>query len=116
MHAQWLSCARLFVTPWLVGSSVCGISQARTLEWAAISFSWGSSRPRDRTLIPCVSSMSRQTLYYCVAWEAPKVCPGVSFSQGGLHTEFLLSETAGVCFNPHSSWLCSEILLGCSDL
>ena len=30
-------------------SSVHGISQARVLEWAAISFSRGSSWPRDRT-------------------------------------------------------------------
>ena len=30
-------------------SSVHGIFQARVLEWAAISFSRGSSRPRDRT-------------------------------------------------------------------
>ena len=32
------------------GSSVHGISQARILEWAAISFSRGASRPRDQTL------------------------------------------------------------------
>ena len=31
------------------GSSVLGISPARILEWVAISFSRGSSRPRDRT-------------------------------------------------------------------
>ena len=31
------------------GSSVHGILQARTLEWVAISFSTGSSGPRDRT-------------------------------------------------------------------
>ena len=30
-------------------SSVQGISQARTVEWVAISFSGGSSRPRDQT-------------------------------------------------------------------
>ena len=30
------------------GSSVCGISQARILEWVAISFSRGSSPPRDQ--------------------------------------------------------------------
>ena len=30
------------------GSSVHGIFQARVLEWVAISFSRGSSRPRDR--------------------------------------------------------------------
>ena len=29
------------------GSSVHGISQARLLEWVSISFSRGSSRPRD---------------------------------------------------------------------
>ena len=33
------------------GSSVHGILQARILEWVAISFSRGSSRPRDRTPI-----------------------------------------------------------------
>ena len=35
----------------LPGSSVHGILQARILEWVAISFSRGSSRPRDRTQI-----------------------------------------------------------------
>ena len=33
------------------GSFVHGISQTRVLEWAAISFSKGSFRPRDQTLI-----------------------------------------------------------------
>ena len=33
------------------GSPVTGILQARTLEWVAISFSRGSSRPRDRTQV-----------------------------------------------------------------
>ena len=36
--------------------SVHGISQARTLEWVAISFSRGSSWPRDQTCVPCISS------------------------------------------------------------
>ena len=35
----------------LPGSSVHGIFQARVLEWVAISFSRGSSRPRDRTQV-----------------------------------------------------------------
>ena len=35
----------------LPGSSVHGISQARILEWGAISFSRGSSRPRDETQV-----------------------------------------------------------------
>ena len=35
----------------LPGSSVHGIFQARVLEWIAISFSRGSSRPRNRTWV-----------------------------------------------------------------
>ena len=41
---------RLFVRS-LSGSSVHGIFQARVLEWVAISFSRGSSQPRDRTWV-----------------------------------------------------------------
>ena len=33
------------------GSSIHGILQARILEWVALSFSRGSSRPRDRTQV-----------------------------------------------------------------
>ena len=33
------------------GSSVHGISQASILEWVAISFSRGSSQPRDQTQV-----------------------------------------------------------------
>ena len=36
------------------GSSIHGISQARILEWVAISYSRGSSRPRDQTHISCI--------------------------------------------------------------
>ena len=35
----------------LPSSSVHGILQARILEWVAISFSWGSTPPRDRTWV-----------------------------------------------------------------
>ena len=38
----------------LPGSSVHGIFQARILEWVAISFSRGSSQPRDRTQVSCI--------------------------------------------------------------
>ena len=37
------------------GSSVHGILQARILEWVTISFSKGSSQPRDQTLVPCIT-------------------------------------------------------------
>ena len=36
------------------GPSVHGTSQARVLEWVAISYSRGSSGPRDRTCISCI--------------------------------------------------------------
>ena len=44
-------------------SSVHGIFQSRILEWVAISFSRGSSQPRDQTRVSCVSSIGSQTLY-----------------------------------------------------
>ena len=48
------------------GSSVHGISQARILQWVAISFSRGSSWPKDQTQ---VSYTGRQVLYCWVTWE-----------------------------------------------
>ena len=39
----------------LPGSSVHGIFQARVLEWVAISFSRGSSRPRVWTPVSCIA-------------------------------------------------------------
>ena len=51
-----LSRVRLFATPWTVAySSIHGILQARILEWVAISFSKGSSRPRDRTWVSSIA-------------------------------------------------------------
>ena len=47
----------------LPGSSVHGILQARILEWVAISFSRGSSWPRDQTCIPCIGSDSLPLSY-----------------------------------------------------
>ena len=38
-----------------LGSSVHGISQETVLEWVAISYSRGSSLPRDRACISCIS-------------------------------------------------------------
>ena len=37
------------------GSSVHGILQARILEWVAISFSRGSSQPRDWIQVSCIA-------------------------------------------------------------
>ena len=55
------------------GSSIHGISQARILEQVSISFSGGSSQPRDRTHISCVFCMGRQIVY---PWASrkPRIC------------------------------------------
>ena len=46
------------------GSSVHGIVLAMILKWVAIPSSRGSSQTGDRTLISCVSSISRWILYH----------------------------------------------------
>jgi len=46
----------------LTGSSVHGIFQARILEWSDISFSRGSSRPRNQTWVSCIVG-SRFTIW-----------------------------------------------------
>ena len=65
LHAQ--SCPTLYdpmsYSP--PGSSVHGISQARILEWVGISFSRGSSWPRDQT---CISCTGRWILYHCASY------------------------------------------------
>jgi len=46
------------------GSSVHGVSQ-RILEWDVISFSRGSSWPRDWTWVSCISCIGMRFLYHC---------------------------------------------------
>ena len=48
---------------------VCGILQARILEWVALPFSRGSSQPRDQTQVSCTTGG------FFTSWatkEAPK--------------------------------------------
>ena len=97
------------------GSSVHGILQARILEWAAISFSRGSSQPRDRTQVSYIAGrcfilwatreaiLSHRgslqidiffTLNFLSASDAllctisPKVCLQMSFSHVYFHLVF----------------------------
>ena len=51
------------------GSSVCGIFQARILEWVPISYSRGSSGPRDWIHISCASCTGSQIHYHCSFWD-----------------------------------------------
>ena len=52
------------------GSSVHGIFQAKILKCAGISFSRGSSRPRDGTRISCISCVGRQILFHSATWAS----------------------------------------------
>ena len=69
-------CAQLLSHVWFCdpvdlsppGSSFCGISQARILEWVASSLSRGSSWFRDKTQVSCIG---RQVLYCWATREAP---------------------------------------------
>ena len=53
-----------------LGSSVQRISQAKILEWAAISFFRGSSQPRNRTNVSCASCIAGGFLTCWVTGEA----------------------------------------------
>ena len=55
----------------LPDSSVTEIFQARILAWIAISYSMGSSWPRDWAHVSCVTCFSRWILYHSATWEAP---------------------------------------------
>ena len=60
------------------GFSVHGISQARILEWVAIFFSRGSSRPRNQNHISCTGN---QILYHWATREAPRGLRSHSWDQ-----------------------------------
>ena len=65
--------------------AVHGISQARILEWVAISFSRGSSRPRNRTLVSCISCIVRWFFTTSTTWEAQESCETGLCPQPGLY-------------------------------
>ena len=51
------------------GSSVCGILQAGILEWVAISYSRGSSQPRDQTPVSMSSALTGGFFTTIASWE-----------------------------------------------
>jgi len=98
---QSLSHVWLFATPWTAAHQAplsMGFFQARILEWVTISFSRGSSQPRDWTHVSCVSCTGRRILYYRATWEAPLI-----LSLSGQHAQlakmywWLFSFTHGWC-------------------
>ena len=88
---------------------VHGILQARILEWVAVFFSRGSSRPRNRTQVSCIAGKlftiwaTRDCLFLLVFWpHQPTVtCPfsilsSVSSDNTESHTDSLRG--TGLCF------------------
>ena len=118
MHVR--SCLTLcdpmdYSQPW---SSVHGVSQARTLEWFVISFSRGSSRPRDQTHMSCNSCTDRCGLYHCTTWDADECYslsnPGVTSPSWHLLTCLCHCLVSGRTW-PHLG-LCSTENTCCPDL
>ena len=62
------------------GSSVYGISQARILEWVAISSSRGSSQPRDRTHISCRWSPAWDRHIFFFYWLSHQGRPALEYA------------------------------------
>ena len=62
----------------LPGSSVHGISQARILEWVAISFSSGSSQPRNRTWVSCIG---RLTLHHWATYTSCQISGSIGLER-----------------------------------
>ena len=83
----------------LPGSSVHGIFQARILEWVAISFSRGSSQPRDGTQVSSIAGRrftvraTREVEY--IMWNA-----GLDEAQAGIKVAGEISTTSDIQMIP----------------
>ena len=124
------SCLTL-VTPWTVcklpGSSVHGILQARILEWSVISFSRGSSQPRNWTPVSCITgrfftnwAMRILREHFLQGWTTADKLP-LSFSFGNvlispsfLQDIFIRYRILGWQFSSFSTYICH--LTGCWPL
>ena len=86
------------------GSSIHGIFQARILEWGAISFSRGSSWPRDWTWVSCVScttgrffttvSPRKPKVKVKVAQSCPTLCDPMDYTVHGILQAFPFSRAS----------------------
>ena len=74
----------------LPDSLVHRILQARILEWVAMSYSRGSSQPRDRTHVSCVSCIAGGFFTHWATREAQSVSTStlllMLFYTGGVHS------------------------------
>ena len=79
------------------GSSVHGIFQVRMLEWVVISYSRGSSRPRDRTRVSCIVGR------FFIIWATREASPTVHRNSVIIHTHTHTYMCAYILLN--FSWL-----------
>ena len=104
------------------GSSVHGISQARILEWVAISFSRGSSRPRDWTWVPALAgglplshAAAAKSLQSC-----PTLCDPIDGSPSGSPVPGILQartlERVAISFSNAWQWKVKVKSLSCVRL
>ena len=94
------------------GSSVHGIPQAGILEWVAISFSRGSSQPRDRTWVSCIAGRFF-TIWACR--ETPNLFEAAVFywpqllqRNHQLHLQFHLSMSEDETQASIQAWPCKK--------
>ena len=66
------SCSVVSDSVILWDSTVHGILQARILEWLAVSFSRGSSQPRDQTQVLCIAGRFFSRKVKCVYYKLPR--------------------------------------------
>ena len=81
----------------LPGSSVHGIFQARVLEWVAISFSRGSSQPRDRTRVSSIAGRHFNNIFKLLLasklfQSCPTLCDPIDGSPPGSSVHYVLSK------------------------
>ena len=92
------------------GSSVHGISQARILEWVAILFSRGSSRPRDQTQVYCIAGLFFIKCVHAKSLESfLTLCNPMDHSPPGSSVHGIIQarilEWVAISFSRVSSWL-----------
>ena len=87
------------------------ILQARILEWVAISFSRGSSQPRDQTLVSCIAGRfftiwaireANQNDCYC---SVVKLCPTLCDPHGLQHARLPVLHYLPKFAQTHVHWV-----------
>ena len=92
-----LSCVQLFATPWTVAHQAPLYMEFSRQEWVAISFSRGSSQPRDWTHVSCITGR-----FLHLSHQG-------SPSEENSHRAIKISATAKLWFGNKCDWeLCRE--------